>query len=152
MLFIKHVHFVVSTTNFIRNAGFPGFDLVEMLFLLIISTLADVDGHFLLVNPLRPTPRVSGEEHDIALSKYLIDMVVSILSSLDNFMFIKLLFGPMNSLFWAVVPASIDPNLIVSIFPCAKDLGDGRFVRIIRVDNMNPITFANQYDTISALD
>lgn len=66
-------------------------------------------------------------------------MMVSVLSSLNDFVRIEVLFVLVDSLLRSVVPACIDPFLALVVLPGAVDLGSDGFRDIVRVLYVNPI-------------
>ena len=66
--------------------------------------------------------------------------MIPILSCLDNFMWVEMLFILMHGLFRAVVPACVHPLLAFRILPGAIYLGDNRLGDIVGVLNVNPVS------------
>jgi hypothetical protein len=136
---IKQIHLVILLSHFIWHTTSPRLDLVQLELFLVVSSLTYVD---LLVcwKSSRTALVVSSEEHDEAAINDFFNLVVTILTSLHNLVFIEVLLETMDSLFWPVIPASINPLLAFSILPCAVDLGNNRLGNIILVREMNPIS------------
>ena len=141
MLF-KCVELVVLPSNLVWDTALPGLNLVEMLLALVVPTFTNIDRALLLVDTLRPPTGISGKEHHEALGKDLVDMMISVLSGLHNFVCVKFLLSPVNGLFRAIIPAGVDPDLPFMVLPRTEDLPNGWFVRIIRVDDVDPIACA----------
>jgi hypothetical protein len=135
---LEEIHFVISLANLIRNTTSPRLDLVELMLLLVVSSLADVD---ILVGreSSRSTFVVSSNEHDKASIDNLINSMVSILTSFDDFVFQEMTVKSMDGLLGSVVPAGIDPFGAILILPRPENLSHDRFGQIIRVLNVDPV-------------
>lgn len=72
-------------------------------------------------------------------------MMVPVLSSLDNFVRVEMLFVLMHGLFGTVVPTCVHPLLAFRILPGAVDLGDNGLGHIIGVLNVNPVSDLPQF-------
>jgi hypothetical protein len=136
---VKKIHFVVLLSDFIRHAARPGLDLVQFELIFVISCFADID---LLIGweSAWSTFVVPSEEHYKATINHLINVVISILPSLDHFIFKEVFIISMDSLFRPVVPACVNPLLALRILPSSIDLGYNRFREVVGVLKMDPIT------------
>lgn len=136
---VKQIHLIVLVANFIGQAAGPCLDFVQLVLLLVVSGLANVDVH--IGRRVAGSSFVeAGKEHNEAAINNLIDGVVAVLSSLDHFILIKVAIEAMDGLFWAIVPAGIDPLCAVLVLPGSVDLGHDRFGEVVGVLNMNPVT------------
>ena len=135
---IKQVHFVVFISHFIGDATCPCFDLVESEFFLIVARFAHVH---VFVGRKTPWSTLikAGYKHDKATVKQLANLMVSILSRFDDFVFEEKLFVSVDCLLRAVIPARIDPFLPSPILPGPEYLCDNWFSQVIWIPNMNPI-------------
>lgn len=140
-LLLKRFQFVISSADFVWNAALPRLDLVEVPLRFVIATLAHVDGSLALIQALGTSARVSGEEHDVALSENFVNVVVTVLASFDDFVLVKLLLHPVHGLLGAVIPASVDPDLAIGVFPGSENLCYCGYVGVIGVNDVNPVTY-----------
>jgi len=108
------------------------------MLLFIVSCLADID-FFGWINVTRSTATVACDEHDKTPIDDFLNLMVSILASLDNFIREEVFLVLMYRLFGSIVPASIDPFLTFGILPGAIDLSNNRFGHVIGVLNVNPV-------------
>lgn len=65
--------------------------------------------------------------------------MISVLSSLNNFVGIEVLLILMHGLLRSIVPTCIDPLLALVVLPGAVDLGNDGFRNVVRVLYVNPI-------------
>lgn len=137
---VEEVHFVIPLANFVRYATCPCLDFVESKLFFVVSRFTDV--HLFI---RRETSRAAFVEpchkHDKASTEHISDWMVTILTGLNHFMFIKVFFKSMDSLLWSVVPACIDPFFPCTVLPCPVYLSHNRFAQVIGVSNVYPVTF-----------
>ena len=109
------------------------------MLLLVVTRFADVD---LLIGgkTTGSTFVVAGMEHDKTTIYDFVNLMVSILTSLDDLIWIEMLVKAMDCLLRTIVPAGIDVSRSRRILPGAKDLRNNWLGQIIRVLNMHPIT------------
>jgi len=67
-LLLKRIQLIVLIMDFIGDAALPRLDFVEMLFGLVVSAFADVDGTVIFINTFGTSSRVTREEHYEALA------------------------------------------------------------------------------------
>lgn len=135
---IEQVHLVVFVPHFIGQTTSPRLDLVELVLLLIVTGLANIN--LLVCREVSWSAFVvAGEEHDEAAVDNLVDRVITILSSLDNFVIVEMAVKAMDCLLWAIVPASIYPFVPFWALPCPIDLRNNRFGQIVGVLEVYPI-------------
>ncbi len=136
---LEQVHLVVSLAHLVRQAARPSLDLIELVLILVVACLANVDS---LVR--REAPRaafvVPGDEHDEAAVLYLVDTVVTVLARLDHLAVVEEFIIAVDGLFGAIVPARIYPLLPCAVLPRPEDLRYDRFLEIVGIANMNPVT------------
>lgn len=121
--FNVYFHLIVLVSHLIGQTACPSLNLVQGVFFLVVTSLANID-LFVSWKVTRPTFAVSGNEHNEAPIYNLIDLVISILSSFDNFIVKEMLIKAMNCLFRSIIPASIYPFSACGVLPSAIDLSD----------------------------
>ena len=136
---IEEVHFVVLLPHFVRKATRPGFDLVQLVLLLVVSRFTNINV-LLRGQASRSSPIVAGNEHDEAAIHNLFDAMITVLARFDHFVGIEMLLDMMNSLLWAVIPAGIDPFFPFGVLPCTIDLCHDRLRDIVGVLDVSPVT------------
>jgi hypothetical protein len=67
--------------------------------------------------------------------------MISILTSLDHFVFEKMFLISVDCLLGSIIPTRIDPFLTFRILPSSIDLGNDGLREIVRILKMDPITF-----------
>ena len=143
-LFLKGNQFVISPADLVWNATLPCLDLVKVPLCFVIATLTHVDGSLALIQALGTSARVSGEEHDVTFPENFVNVVVAVLAGLDDFVLVELLFNPMHRLLRAVVPAGVDPDLTIRVFPGPEDLCYCRLIWVIGINNVNPVAYVQR--------
>ena len=128
----EKVHFIILLPHFIRYTASPCFDLVEFVFLLVVTCLTNVN-FFVGWEATRSALVIASEEHHEASINYFIDLVVSVLTSLDNFVLKEVLFVSMNCLLRSIIPASVDPFVAISVLPSAVYLSNYRLCNVVGV-------------------
>jgi hypothetical protein len=135
---VKEVHLIVSLSDFIGDTACPSLNLIQFEILFVISGFANVN---LLVNwkSTRTAFVVASEEHYEAAVHNFIDLVISVLPSLDDLILEEVFFVLMDRLLRPVVPACIDPLQSLRILPGTIYLSHNRLCEIIWILEMNPI-------------
>jgi hypothetical protein len=136
---VKEIHLIVLLAHLIRQAASPRLDLIELVFFLIVASLTDID---LLVwgKIAGTTSAVASEEHDETTIDDFFDPVIAVLARLHHFIRVEVLLKVMHGLLGSVVPAGVDPFLVLRVLPCPVDLADNGLGHIVRVLNVNPVT------------
>lgn len=137
---VEEVHLVILLSDFVRHAASPGLNFIELELLLVVSCLANVN--FLIGRESsRATFVVSSKEHYKTTIDHFINMMISILASLNHFVLEKMFFVPVDCLLRSIVPACVDPLLPFGILPCSVNLGNNRLRKVVWILKMYPITF-----------
>lgn len=134
----EKIHLVILVPNLIRHAACPGLDLHKACFLLVVPRLTHVD-LFAPRKASRAAPVETGDEHDEASVQYILNLMIPILSGLDDLMIEEVPVKAVHCLLRTVVPASVDPPLSVSILPSSEDLGHDRFCQIVGISDVYPV-------------
>jgi hypothetical protein len=135
---IEEIHYVVLVTNLIWQAACPSLDLVELVVLFVVARLAHVD-LLVLREVARPTLVVPGDEHNEAAVHDFVDAMITILTSLDHFVFQKVSIETMHSLLGSVVPTGVHPLSAIRILPGAINLGHDGLGEIVRILYVHPV-------------
>lgn len=136
------IHLIVLVANLFGQTAGPRLDLVELALLFVVPRLADIH-HLVIGQSARAALGVAGNEHHEASVLNFFDPVVAILACLDHLVLVKELVIAMDRLFWAIKPAGVHPLLTRLVRPHAVDLRDYGLGKIVRVTDMNPITYSH---------
>lgn len=134
----EHVHLVVFLADLIRQTARPCLDAVEGEFLFVVPRLTNID-FFVSRKASRAAFVVPSMKHDEAAVHNIVGEMVSILTSLHDFILVEALRHAVDRLLWTVVPARVDPLLASLIPPKTVNLRHDWFLQVVRIANMNPI-------------
>jgi hypothetical protein len=113
------------------------------MFFFIVSSLTHID--VLVWGKIAgAASAVASEEHDETTVDNFLDPMITVLASLDHFVGVEMLLKVMDSLLRSIIPASIDPLLVLRVLPCSVDLGDNGLGHIVGVLNVHPVTHLPQ--------
>lgn len=135
---IEQIHDIVFVADLVWQTACPGFDLVQLVILLVVARFAHVD-LFVRGKVSRPPLVVPRHKHDEAAIHNLINAVIAILSSLDHLILQEMPVEAMDCLLGAVVPAGIHPLATICVLPGAVNLSHNRLCQIVGVRNMYPV-------------
>src|SRR5690606_23977338 len=125
----EKVHFIVGSADLVRNARFPCLDFVHLLHFLVVSAFAHVYLH--VSTAFWSTSRISGDKHDEALLNDFVNMVIPVLTRLEDLIFEEPPIYRMDSLFWSIKPAHIQPLFAIFRLPCPMNLAYNRLCGVV---------------------
>lgn len=134
----EKIHFIIPLSYFVRYTAGPSLNLVEFMLLFVVTCLAHVH-FFVRWKASRSSLVVTGKKHNEASIDYFVNLMISVLASLNNFVLKEMLLVSMNCLFWSVIPASIDPFVSLPVLPGTIYLSNYRFCDVVWILKVNPV-------------